>query len=76
MPNAFDVHLERRDREPDHALELVVHAGAHRLGDLGELHSVLDHDAELDREPVRPEIDVDAFLDAPRDEARETAAPG
>ena len=75
MPDAFDVDLERRDREPDHALELVVHAGTHRFCDLGELHSVLDDDAQFDREPVRPEIDVDALLDPPRDEPREPSAP-
>ena len=60
-----DVDLERRDGQPDHALELVEHARAHRRRDLGELETVLDDDAQLDREPVVALLDVDALPDSP-----------
>src|SRR5262249_25293249 len=74
-PHAVDVHLERGDREPDHAVELVEHSGTNPLRDLGELEPVLDDDAQLYHETVRAQIDVDAFPDPPRHEAREPAPP-
>ena len=52
-PYAFDVDLERRDREPDHPLELVQDARTNGLGDLGQLQPMLDDDAKLDDEPAR-----------------------
>ena len=61
-PDAFDVDLQRCDRKPEHPLELVHDAGPHRLCDLGELQSVLDHDAELDDEAVGTQVDVGPFL--------------
>ena len=37
---------------------------------------MLDDDAQLDDEPVRAQVDVDALLDPPRHEPREPSAPG
>ena len=41
-PYPFDVDFERGDRQPDHALQLVLDTGADGLRDLGELEAVLD----------------------------------
>ena len=69
--DAVDVHLERGDGKPDHALELVEHPLADRRRDLGELQPVLDDDASSIARPSSRSLDVDALPDAPRNEPRD-----
>ena len=50
-PHVVDVHLDRRDRQPGQALDLVRDAGAHGRGDLGQVEPVLDDDVQIEPEP-------------------------